>query len=353
MVDPKTVEFKDYERLPHLLVPVINDNNKTSAALRGTVIEMEKRFKIFKEANVRNIIEYNNRKIYTQTDMFGDEEDNSKSSTMPYIIVIIDEVADLMAACGNEVTLPISRLAAKARAAGIHLILATQRPDAKVINGTIKSNIPGRIAFKTSSSIDSRTILDGTGAESLIGKGDMLYRTPENSYIRAQGAYISPDEISNITNYISERYSMRLDEKFTNKLAKVKETDLESEFNDEEDSPEEQPPKGRAAVLAAQKASNLKKALEIVINEKRMSISFLQQCLSIGYNNAAKICMELQKMGVIGPQHGAGPRPILMNDEELMALFNSLPDEGGEQTSLTGEDSIAVTEQPLVNGELL
>ena len=352
MVDPKTVEFKSYERLPHLLVPIINDNAKTERALAMAVIEMEKRLKMFSKAKVRNIKEFNSRKSITQTDMFGmDEEIGSElPRTVPYIVIIIDEVADLMAACGKAVTPNISRIAAKARAAGIHLILATQRPDAKVITGTIKSNIPGRVAFKTASGIDSRTILDETGAEDLIGRGDILFKTAMGNLIRAQGALISDEEIDRVTEFIEQHSSMQLDEKLTSRLSRVKDVDPEKQFEDEEredDAPSAA--EGREAVRAAEKASNYKKALELIINDRRVSISFLQQRLGIGYNNASRLCYELEKNGVIGPQHGAGPRPILMTEEELRSLFASLsddsPGDGGEETAV---EDIATNPEDIV-----
>ena len=352
MVDPKTVEFKSYERLPHLLVPIINDNAKTERALAMAVIEMEKRLKMFSKAKVRNIKEFNSRKSFTQTDMFGmDEEVGSElPKRVPYIVIIIDEVADLMAACGKAVTPNISRIAAKARAAGIHLILATQRPDAKVITGTIKSNIPGRVAFKTASGIDSRTILDETGAEDLIGRGDMLFKTATGSLIRAQGALISDEEIDNVTSFIEQHSSMQLDKKLTDRLSRVKDVDPEKQFEDEENEEgASSPAQERDAVRAAEKASNYKKALELIINDHRVSISFLQQRLGIGYNNASRLCYELEKNGVIGPQHGAGPRPILMNDEELRNLFASLSDDSpGEDGEEAADETIATNPEDTV-----
>lgn len=335
MVDPKFVEFKNYERLPHLLAPVITDNKKTERALQMAVIEMDKRLKILARANVRNLKQFNNRKSVTQTDLFGkDQELNSDlPKKLPYIVIIIDELADVMASSAKAVTPLIGRLAAKARAAGIHLILATQRPDTKVINGTIKSNIEGRVAFKTSSSIDSRTILDHTGAENLIGRGDMLFRQAQ-SLIRAQGALITDEEIERVIGYIEEHSSMQLDEVFTSRLARVKEDSLEDQFKDEEDdSQREAPATVRQAVRAAEKASNYKKALEIIINDHRISISFLQTRLGIGYPNASSIIYKLEKDGVIGPQRAGGSREILLTDEELRNLFNATGDDSSELPS--------------------
>jgi S-DNA-T family DNA segregation ATPase FtsK/SpoIIIE len=339
MVDPKTVEFKNYEELPHLLVPIINDNAKTLKALMMAVVEMEKRLSIFSKVKAKNIKDFNSRPKFTQIDMFGEDEKDPIPDKLPYIVIIIDELADLMTTCAKEVTPHIGRLAAKARAAGINLILATQRPDTKVIQGTIKSNIPGRVAFKTASSIDSRTILDSTGAESLIGRGDMFYKNEKNNLVRAQGALISEDEIHRITSFISEHAPMQLDEKLTSKLAKVKVARLEDELDEDEDDEDskESAQNKREAVRAAEKASNYKKAVELLINEGRISISFLQQRLSIGYNNAARICDELQKNNVLGPQPKVGSRPILMSQDELRDLFDSLSDNETESEEKSEE----------------
>ena len=358
MVDPKTVEFKNYEELPHLLVPIINDNAKTLKALMMAVVEMERRLNIFSKVKVKNIKDFNSRPRFTQIDMFGEDDKDPIPEKMPYIVIIIDELADLMTTCAKEVTPHIGRLAAKARAAGINLILATQRPDTKVIQGTIKSNIPGRVAFKTASSIDSRTILDSTGAESLIGKGDMFYKNEKNILVRAQGALISEDEIHRITSFISEHAPMQLDEKLTSKLAKVKVARIEDELDDDETEEEKESAQNkREAVRAAEKASNYKKAIELLINEGRISISFLQQRLAIGYNNAARICNELEKNNVLGPQPKVGSRPILMSKDELRALFDSLSDNEQDPAEDPAEEpielSFAQNEPTNTQGELL
>ena len=329
MVDPKSVEFTPYATIPHLLVPVITDNRKVVFSLHWAVAEMEKRLKMFARARVRNIYDFNHRATFTQQDMFGADEavNSDMPKTVPYIVIIIDEVADLMSQCSKEVTPDISRLTAKARAAGIHLILATQRPDAKIITGTIKANIPGRVAFKTSSSVDSRTILDDTGAENLIGKGDMLFKGKDGLLIRAQGAWISDDEIANITNFIQEHSNTQFDEKFATKLGRVKEASIEDPFASNEDDPDNQPqgddtPSTREMVKANEDADLFKRALECIINTNRASVSHFQRRLGIGYNHAAKLCDKLEDAGVIGPQQGAGPRPIIMDQQQLLAIFN-------------------------------
>ena len=309
MVDPKSVEFTPYAAIPHLLVPVITDNRKVVFSLHWAVAEMEKRLKMFARARVRNIYDFNHRATFTQTDMFGSDTEvgSDMPKTVPYIVIIIDEVADLMSQCSKEVTPDISRLTAKARAAGIHLILATQRPDAKIITGTIKANIPGRVAFKTASSVDSRTILDDSGAENLIGKGDMLFKGKDGLLIRAQGAWISDEEIANITDFIQEHSNTQFDEKFATKLGRVKEASIEDPFASNEDDPDNQPggddmPSAKEMVKANEDADLFKRALECIINTNRASVSHFQRRLGIGYNHAAKLCDKLEDAGVIGPQ---------------------------------------------------
>ena len=329
MVDPKCVEFTAYASLPHLLVPVITDTKKVVYSLRWAVAEMEKRLKMFARAGKRNIVDFNTREILTQPDMFGGDEtgNDDMPRTVPYIVIIIDEVADLMASAGKEVEPEIARLTAKARAAGIHVILATQRPDTKVITGTIKSNIPGRIAFKTASSIDSRTILDATGAESLIGRGDMLFKTKEGLLIRAQGAWVSDPEIGRITDFIAEHANVDFDKNFASKLAKVKEAAITDPFADNEDDPDNQPPppEGASTVVTANggvapagmtgsKEEELyNRALEVVRMTQRASTSHLQRRMGIGYNHAARLIDLLEDRGVISPARGAGPREILID----------------------------------------
>ena len=334
MVDPKRVEFTSYNQLPHLLVPIINDTKKVVFALRAALVEMEKRLKMFARAGCRNIVDFNTRKTVSQPDMFGGEEqlgDKDIPRTIPYIVIIIDEVADIMQAAGKEVEPVIARLTALARATGIHLILATQRPDTKVITGTIKSNIPGRIAFKTSSSIDSRTILDAQGSEQLIGKGDMLFKMSDGRLLRAQGAYISDAEINRIIEFIGEHSNTEFDQTLTKRMEKVKEDDPADTLGDEggdenpPDAPAEQmatavvggvpPPAG---MTASKEEGLFRRALEVVRDTKRASISHLQRRMGIGYNHAARIMDLLEERGVIGPARGAGPREILVDPETLL-----------------------------------
>ena len=339
MVDPKCVEFTAYASLPHLLVPVVTDTKKVVYSLRWAVAEMEKRLKMFARAGKRNIVDFNTREILTQPDMFGGSEtgEDDMPRTVPYIVIIIDEVADLMASAGKEVEPEIARLTAKARAAGIHVILATQRPDTKVITGTIKSNIPGRIAFKTASAIDSRTILDATGAESLIGRGDMLFKTKEGLLIRAQGAWVSDPEIERITDFIAEHANVDFDKNFASKLAKVKEAAITDPFADNEDDPDNQPPppEGTSTVVTAnggvapagmtgsKEEALYNRALDVVRLTGKASTSHLQRRMGIGYNHAARLIDLLEDRGVIGPAKGAGARDILID-------LNAQPPMGGD-----------------------
>ncbi|MBQ6522560.1 MAG: DNA translocase FtsK [Atopobiaceae bacterium] len=339
MVDPKSVEFTAYASIPHLIVPVITENKKVVFSLRWAVSEMEKRLKLFARARVRNIYDFNHRQSLSQMEMFGDDTaiGADMPKTVPYIVIIIDEVADLMASSGKEVTPDIARLTAKARAAGIHLILATQRPDAKIITGTIKANIPGRIAFKTATSIDSRTILDDTGAENLIGRGDMLFKSKDGLLIRAQGAWISDQEIASVTRYIEEHSSTEFDDRFTNKLSTIKEEEIDI-FADEtggSDTGKDAAAAAKEQVKAEENASDFKKAVECIINTNRASTSHFQRKLGWGYNHSAKIMDMLEDAGIIAPQSGAGPRQIIMDQDQLLAVFNGGRDEafaapGGE-----------------------
>ena len=326
MVDPKSVEFTPYASIPHLIVPVITENKKVVFSLHWAVAEMEKRLKLFARARVRNIKDFNNRPSVSQPDMFGGEAEigSDMPRTVPYIVIIIDEVADLMSTNGKEVVPDIARLTAKARAAGIHLILATQRPDAKVITGTIKANIPGRVAFKTATSIDSRTILDDGGAENLIGRGDMLFKSKDGQLIRAQGAWIGDDEIANVISFIEQHSSVQFDPRFAKKLGTIKEeeVDIFAEDDGNDDSAKADAAAQREQVKAEENASDFKKAVECIINTNRASTSHFQRKLGWGYNHSAKIMDMLEDAGIIGPQSGAGPRSIIMSQDQLLAIFN-------------------------------
>lgn len=285
LIDPKKVELSNYNGIPHLLAPVVNDPKKAAATLREVVSEMERRYDLFAAANVRKIETYNSYIERKNEELSKDEQ----LDKLPYIVVVLDEVADLMMVASKDVEDCIMRIAQLARAAGIHLIVATQRPSTDIITGVIKANIPSRIAFAVSSSIDSRTILDCVGAEKLLGKGDMLFLPMgQNSPIRVQGAFVDDKEVEAITYYITKQQEASYDDRYTN-VKPVAGTNLSKE--DQEDEEYEM---CRAFVIKAQKAST----------------SLLQRQFRIGYNKAARIIDQLEADGVIGPQLGSKPREV-------------------------------------------
>ncbi|MEI6892935.1 MAG: DNA translocase FtsK [Pontiella sp.] len=302
LVDPKTVEFHQYNNLPHLVVPVITDAKKVALGLKWAIDEMERRFRWFRQAGVRDLTGFNSRVVVKQDELFGEDavvdnpekKKNPIPDKLPYIVIVIDELADLMAIAQAEIEAGIARLAAKSRAAGIHMILATQRPDVKVITGTIKANFPVRIAFKVSQKVDSRTILDRMGADALLGKGDMLVLPPgSDKLIRSQGAFTSDSEIDNVTNFWKEQSKPEFVAEIQEKLERPS-TDLPELDNGGDDDIIEQ-------------------ALEVIRQTKRASTSSLQRRLRIGYTRAARVMDQLEERGVIGPPDGAGPREILID----------------------------------------
>lgn len=295
LVDPKKVELSNYNGVPHLLAPVVTDPKKAAATLRETVSEMERRYDLFAGANVRKIETYN--QYVEKKNQENDAEHQLEK--LPYIVVILDEVADLMMVASKDVEDCIMRIAQLARAAGIHLIVATQRPSTDIITGVIKANIPSRIAFAVSSSIDSRTILDCTGAEKLLGKGDMLFLPMGlNSPIRVQGAYVDDSEVEAITYYTTKQQEASYDERYTN----VKPISAVAASKEEQEDEEYE--MCRAFVIQAQKAST----------------SLLQRQFRIGYNKAARIIDQLEADGIIGPQIGSKTREVYVrgyNEEEI------------------------------------
>ncbi|MDR1906767.1 MAG: DNA translocase FtsK 4TM domain-containing protein [Puniceicoccales bacterium] len=281
MVDPKIVEMQNYNRLPHMLVPVVTDPKKVPSALKWLIGEMELRYQIFAKAGVRNIANYNEKLKDLQKLA---EEDGTEYKKFPYIVCIIDELADLMMVAPGDIETYIARLAQLARAAGIHLVLATQRPSVNVITGIIKANLPCRIAFKVSSKVDSRTILDTGGAEALLGQGDMLFSPPGASgLLRAQGALVSDDEINGIVDYL---YQKNGGPKFEESVQEQIENDAESSSEDNEKWDDDLIPR----------------ALEIIRANDRASTSFLQRKLKIGYNRAARIMDTLREQGLVGTE---------------------------------------------------
>jgi S-DNA-T family DNA segregation ATPase FtsK/SpoIIIE len=300
LVDPKTVEFQQYNNLPHLVVPVISNPKKVALGLRWAIDEMERRYKWFNQVGVRDLPGFNTRA--KQVELFGEEVEgeaaekkkNTVPESLPYIVIVIDELADLMAVAQQEIEAGIARLAAKSRAAGIHMILATQRPDVKVITGTIKANFPVRIAFKVSQGNDSRTILDRIGAEKLLGKGDMLVVPPgSDRHIRSQGAFTSDGEIDRITSFCKEQSKPEFITEIHEKIEKPS-TDLPEMDSGEDDE-------------------ILEQAIEVIRQTKRASTSSLQRRLRIGYTRAARVMDLLEERGMIGPPDGAGPREILID----------------------------------------
>lgn len=295
LVDPKKVELSIYNGIPHLLAPVVTDPKKAAAVLREVVAEMERRYDLFASVNARNIQGYNE---FAKT--YNEDHTDEPKEILPYHVIILDEVADLMMVASKDVEDCIMRISQMARAAGIHLIVATQRPSTDIITGVIKANIPSRIAFAVSSSIDSRTILDTSGAEKLLGKGDMLFSPMgSSSPTRVQGCFVTDDEVASIVHYVSSQQEAIYEDKYVN----VKSISS-SQSNDSFDEEDEEYEMCREFVIQAQKAST----------------SLLQRKFRIGYNKAARIIDRLEEDGVIGPQLGSKPREVYIrqyHEEDL------------------------------------
>ncbi|WP_318530859.1 DNA translocase FtsK [Apilactobacillus timberlakei] len=282
LIDPKKVELGVYNGIPHLLTPVVSEPKKAARSLNKVVTEMEHRYDLFAKNNQRKISSYNKyvKKL--------NKEDGGDRQTLPYIVVVVDELADLMMTVSNEVESAIIRLAQMGRAAGIHMILATQRPSVDVITGLIKSNVPSRIAFAVSSGVDSRTIIDTNGAEKLLGRGDMLYLpVDKNKPIRIQGAFISDDDVENVVDYIKEQQTAEYDNSM---MVSDEDIKKEEEVEDQDEL--------------------FGDALKFVIHEQKASTSLLQRNFRIGYNRAARIIDDLEQRGYIGPQEGSKPRQV-------------------------------------------
>lgn len=285
MIDPKMVELNVYNGVPHLLTPVVTNPQKAAQALQKIVGEMERRYDLFSHTGTRNIKGYNNY-LKRQNEELGE-----KNAELPYIVVIVDELADLMMVASKDVEAAIMRLAQMARAAGIHLIIATQRPSVDVITGLIKANIPSRIAFSVSSAVDSRTILDMQGAEKLLGKGDMLYLPyGESKPKRIQGAFLSDAEVEGIVKFVCDQQSAN----YIKSLEPTEETTSQSESEDE----------------------LYMDAYQFVVEKQKASASLLQRQFRIGYNRAARLIDELEANGVIGPSTGSKPRAVLIEYNE-------------------------------------
>ncbi|WP_125565532.1 DNA translocase FtsK [Companilactobacillus insicii] len=294
LIDPKMVELNVYNGIPHLLIPVVTDARRAAGALQKAVSEMERRYKLFAETNHRNIGEYN-----SDVDEFNKTAaDDKKMERLPFIVVIVDELSDLMMVAGHEVEAAIVRLAQMARAAGLHIIIATQRPSVDVITGLIKANIPSRMAFAVSSGVDSRTILDSVGAEKLLGRGDMLFQPIGKSKpVRLQGAFISENEVENVVKFVSEQQQADYDEDMIP-------TDIE-ENNSKDDKPNDE---------------YWDDAVSMIVQQQSASVSMLQRRFQIGYNRAARMVDEMEEKGIVGPSEGSKPRKVLLTPEQLDAI---------------------------------
>ncbi|NME94987.1 DNA translocase FtsK [Clostridium cochlearium] len=286
MVDPKVVELNIYNDIPHLLIPVVTEPKKAAGALYWAVNEMTRRYKLFAENNVRNIESYN--------ELLKKGKEGEK---LPLIVIVIDELADLMMVCPNDIEDYIGRLAQMARAAGMHLVIATQRPSVDVITGVIKANIPSRISFAVSSQIDSRTILDMSGAEKLLGKGDMLfYPSGESKPMRVQGAFISEEEVEKVVTFIKEQQCGEIE--YEDSI--IDEINTSIEINNED------------------RDELLEEAIKIVVEVDQASTSLLQRKLRIGYNRAARIMDQMEERGIISQRDGSKPRQVLISKDDIV-----------------------------------
>jgi S-DNA-T family DNA segregation ATPase FtsK/SpoIIIE len=284
LIDPKVVELSVYNGIPHLLIPVVTDPRKAANALNWAVAEMTNRYKVFAQNSVRDIFSYNEKMVKENMDK------------MPQMVIIIDELADLMTVASSEVEEYITRIAQLARACGMHLVIATQRPSVDVITGVIKANIPSRIAFAVSSYIDSRTILDTAGAEKLLGKGDMLYHPmgmPKP--IRIQGTFISDEEIKRVVDNIRQQ---KIEAKIGRREEIIEEIEKTKDQDDEVDE-------------------FLEQAVEMVVNDGQASASYIQRKFKVGYARAARILDQLEERGIVGAHEGSKPRKVLITKEEL------------------------------------
>jgi len=304
LIDPKEVELGGYDDIPHLLVPVVTDMNKASSALRWAVDEMERRYDLFASLGVRNIGAFNKRvaalasaRAARENGDDGGEADADVLESMPFIVIVLDELADLMMVAAREVETAIARLAQKARAAGIHLVVATQRPSTDVMSGTIRNNVPARISFRVASGTDSRTVLDTQGAESLLGAGDMLVRPPGTSdLLRVHGAYVSDEEVERVIQFLRSQGSPQYEEAVFSMAG-------EEDDDDPARTPEEDEKYGEKYDLA----------VELVARKRRASVSFIQRHLRVGYNTAARLMERMEQEGVVGPERGSRPREVLIN----------------------------------------
>lgn len=291
MIDPKRIELAPYQDIPHLLHPVVNHPKEATKALRWAVDEMERRYSLLSDKGVRNIDAYN-RKVEKER---GPGEQTGENDHLPYLVIIIDELADLMMVSSRQVEESLTRLAQMARAAGIHLILATQRPSVDVLTGIIKANFPTRISFQVSSRVDSRTILDSMGAEHLLGEGDMLFLPPGVGRLtRIHGAYVSEDEVKRVTSFLKKLMRPEYD------------SSIAAEISTEEDEAEE---------IGGETDERYQEAVDLVMQTGQASISMVQRKLRVGYNRAARMVEAMEKAGIVGPSDGVKPREVFRRRE--------------------------------------
>jgi S-DNA-T family DNA segregation ATPase FtsK/SpoIIIE len=306
LVDPKRVEMAPYADIPHLHTPIITDPEKTVSALKWAIGEMERRYSLLEQHKKKDIKSYNEWMKQQLQDgevaqleeaMVEGDELVEREGVMPYIVIVVDEMSDLMMAASRDVEALIVRIAQKARAVGIHLVLATQRPSVNVVTGLIKANIPARFAFTTTSQVDSKTILDRAGAEKLLEKGDMLMLTARMSKPkRVQGAWVSDEEVLKVTEYLRSQMGPQYDDAVVAQ---------EVQLN------------GRGGIVSDFGGADdeiVRRAMEVIMTDRKASTSHLQRRLGIGYNRAARVMDELEDRGVVGPQSGSRPREILVGD---------------------------------------
>ncbi|MBN2033390.1 MAG: DNA translocase FtsK [Deltaproteobacteria bacterium] len=290
MIDPKRIELTMYNEIPHLLHPVVTQPKEATKALKWAVEEMERRYMLLSDRGVRNIDAYNRKIVKDKKPVATRDPSQGVDKNLPYIVVVIDELADLMMTSSRDVEEAITRLAQMARAAGIHLIIATQRPSVDVLTGIIKANFPARISFQVSSRVDSRTILDGIGAENLLGQGDMLFLPPGVSRIvRIHGAFISEEEVKKVADFLKEQMKPDYDSTIMTQVAEDDESEAQEDIEMDE---------------------KYEKAVELVIQSGQASISMIQRKLRVGYNRAARMVEAMEKSGVVGPSDGVRPRDV-------------------------------------------
>ncbi len=305
MVDPKVVEFEVYKKIPHLISPIVNDPHKVPKALQWAIHEMERRYRVLSKVGVRNLEDFNHRKPSQEPVL--DDDGNQIPDELPYVVILIDELADIMMIAKSDVETSIARIAQKARAVGIHMVLATQTPRKDIITGVIKANLPSRVAFRVGSIVDSRVILDRKGAETLLGQGDMLFLPPGSAELeRIQGAWVADDEIKGVVNFVADQAEQEF---------------LKEVLEDPEEAAAEtaggagRVPAGVAKFFKPDDDDNIKAAIEIILTERKASTSYIQRRLKIGYNRAADIIDRLEERGIIGPppSTGGANREILVD----------------------------------------